>query len=66
MRSPLRVIEGPATELNGPAFPVVAATCPPAFDFDFSGDAYARCFRDLLRGDEIIAGKDLGDTGTRP
>ena len=61
--APLRVIEGPATELDGPAFPLVAATCPPVFDFDFSGDAYARCFRDLLRGDQIIAGKDLGDTG---
>ena len=33
------------------------------FDFDFSGDAYARCFRDLLRGDEITAGLDLGGTG---
>lgn len=61
--APLRVIEGPATELQGPAFPLVAATCPPVFDFDFSGDAYARCFRELLRGDQIIAGKDLGDTG---
>ena len=57
---PLRVIE---TELDGPAFPVVAATCPPVFDFDFSANAYLRCFRDLVRGDEITAGLDLGSTG---
>ncbi len=61
--APLRVISGPATGLDGAAFPVVAATCPPVFDFDFSANAYARCFRDLLRGDEITAGQDLGGTG---
>ncbi len=33
------------------------------FDFDFSGDAYARCFRDLLGGNDISAGQDLGGTG---
>jgi DNA-binding beta-propeller fold protein YncE len=57
---PLRVIE---TELDGPAFPLVAATCPSVFDFDFSANAYMRCFRDLVRGDEITAGVDLGGTG---
>ena len=61
--APLRVITGPATGLNGPAFPFVAATCPPVFDFDFSANAYMRCFRDLVRGDEITAGLDLGGTG---
>ena len=61
--APPRVIEKPAAELNGPAFPVVAATCPSVFDFDFSADAYSRCFRDLLRGSEINAGLDLGGTG---
>ena len=63
MRHRCDVIKGPATGLNGPAFPVVAATCPPVFDFDFSANAYARCFRDLLRGDQITAGLDLGGTG---
>ena len=33
------------------------------FDFDFSADAYSRCFRDLLGGNEITAGQDLGGTG---
>jgi len=61
--APLRVITGPATALSGPAFPIVAATCPPVFDFDFSANAYLRCFRDLLRGDEITAGQDLAGTG---
>ena len=61
--APLRVIEGPATGLKGPAFPVVAATCPSVFDFDFSADAYSRCFRNLVGGSEITAGLDLGGTG---
>jgi len=61
--APERVIEGPTTELKGPAFPVVAATCPLVFDFDFSNDSYARCFRDRLGGGEITAGQDLGGTG---
>ena len=60
---PLRVIKGPATGLNGPAFPVVAATCPSIFDFDFSVNAYSRCFRERLRGSEITDGVDLGGTG---
>jgi hypothetical protein len=61
--APLHAITGPATELDGPAYPVVAATCPSVFDFDFSANAYLRCFRDLVRGDEITAGQDLGSTG---
>jgi hypothetical protein len=61
--APLRAIKGPATALNGPAFPVVAATCPSVFDFDFSADVYSRCFRDLVGGSEITAGHDLGGTG---
>jgi hypothetical protein len=61
--APLRVIEEPATELKGPAFPVVAATCPSVFDLDFSADAYSRCFRDLRGGTEITADQDLGGTG---
>ncbi len=60
--APLRVISGLGTELNGPAFPVVPAMCPFEFDFDFSGDTYLRCFRDLQRGGEITAGQDLGPT----
>ena len=53
---------GELTDLDGPAFPVVA-TCPAVFDVDFSGDTYSRCFRELLRENEITAGQDLGDTG---
>jgi DNA-binding beta-propeller fold protein YncE len=65
-RAPLRVISGTATELNGPAFPVAAATFPSVlsvFDLDFSGNTYSACFRDLVRGNEITAGWDLGGTG---
>ena len=40
----LHVIEVPTTELNGPAFPVVAATCPSVFDLDFSADVYTPPF----------------------
>jgi len=58
--APLRVIKGAATELNVPAFPIVATTCPSTFDLDFGGDTYARCFRNLLRGDEMVAGLDVG------
>jgi hypothetical protein len=64
--APLRVINGTATKLNGPAFPVAAATfpsvppVPSVFDFDFSGDTYSTRFRGLLRGNEITAGQDLG------
>jgi hypothetical protein len=58
--APLRVISGPGTELKGPAFPAFATTCPSVFNFDFSDDTYARCFRDLRRGNEITAGQDLG------
>jgi hypothetical protein len=59
--APRRVIKGAATELNVPAFPVVAATCPFEFDVDFSGNTYSRCFRDLLRGNDITARRDLGN-----
>jgi hypothetical protein len=64
--APQRVIEGIPAKLDGPAYPVVAATCPSVFDFDFSGGAasnaaYSRCFRDLVRGGEINAGQDVGD-----
>jgi hypothetical protein len=64
--APLWVIRGTATELNGPAFPVAVTTAsavPSVFDLDFSGNTYAACFRDLLRGNEITAGQDLGGTG---
>ena len=59
---PLRTISGELTDLDGPAFPVVA-TCPAVFDVDFSGDTYSRCFRELLRESEITPGQDLGKTG---
>jgi hypothetical protein len=61
---PLRTISGELTELSAPAFPVVATTgCPSRYDFDFRRDTYSRCFRELLRGSEITAGQDLGNTG---
>jgi alpha-tubulin suppressor-like RCC1 family protein len=37
-------------------------TCPTTFAFDFSGSQYANCFRDVLRGDQINAGLDVGGT----
>ena len=63
--APLRVIKGDGTGLKAPAFPVVAATGPPVpyvFDFDFSENTYAACFRDLVRGSEITTDLDLGGT----
>ena len=39
------------------------AACPSVFDVPFGGSQYTECFRDLLRGDDINAGTDLGSTG---
>ncbi len=46
-----------------------AQTVPPCplptgeFDFDFAGEQYAKCFRDVVRGGAINAGEDFGGTG---
>ena len=37
------------------------AACPSVFNF--SGSQYTDCFRELLRGSDIIDGTDLGNTG---
>ena len=45
--------------LSTDAFPA----CPSVFNFNFSGSQYTDCFRELLRGSDIIDGTDLGNTG---
>jgi hypothetical protein len=39
------------------------AACPSVFNFNFSGSQYTECFRELLRGSDIIDGTDQGSTG---
>lgn len=60
----LRTLGGPATGLNGVAFPAVRITpCGATFDFDFASGEYADCFRGLVRASEISDGPDFGNTG---
>jgi hypothetical protein len=37
-------------------------SCPTTFDFDFSGNQYEKCFRDVHQGGLINAGLDIGPT----
>ena len=39
------------------------AACPSAFNFNFSGGQYTECFREVLRGSDILDGTDQGSTG---
>ena len=62
---PLRTLSA-ATGLRTPTSVAVATSgaCPPlVFDLDFSEGEYADCFREVLGGNEITDGPDLGGTG---
>ena len=39
------------------------AACPSVFNFDFGGGQYTECFREVLRGSDILDGTDQGGTG---
>jgi len=61
--SPLRTLSGGSTGLAAPAFVDVIHPCARTFSLDFADQEYPDCFRELVRGNEISDGPDLGGTG---